>query len=314
MNRRSFLQSSAVAAAGSLWGMGSVGSARSGRKMTMDLTCGSIGVKADQREAIRLAHKYGFESVAPDPGYLARLSGEELGALIDEVKELGLVFGAAGLPVDFRGDERKFRRDLASLPAFATLLRKAGVVRVGTWITPAHSELTYLKNFRQHSERLREVGKVLGGQGVRLGLEYVGPKTSWTSAKYPFIHTMAELKELLAEIGLSNVGFVLDSWHWYTAGETEADLMTLKDQDVVVVDLNDAPAGVPVDEQMDLKRALPMATGVIDLRTFLDALSRIGYDGPVRAEPFDAKLSQLSPDAAVSETAEALKKAFALVS
>lgn len=32
------------------------------RKFTMDFSCGMIGVKAAPREAIRLAHQYGFES------------------------------------------------------------------------------------------------------------------------------------------------------------------------------------------------------------------------------------------------------------
>ena len=52
---------------------------------------------------------------------------------------------------------------------------------MGTWISPGHNHLTYLANFNQHAARLREVAKVLGDHGVRLGLEYVGPKTSWSS-------------------------------------------------------------------------------------------------------------------------------------
>src|SRR5688500_12710704 len=35
----------------------------SNRKMTIDLSCGNIGVQADQRQAIDYAHKHGFESV-----------------------------------------------------------------------------------------------------------------------------------------------------------------------------------------------------------------------------------------------------------
>lgn len=112
---------------------------------------------------------------------------------------------------------------------------------------------------------------------------------------------------------MPNVGFVLDSWHWYTAGETEEDLLTLANEDVVAVDLNDAPDGIPVDEQMDLRRRLPATTGVIDLRTFLGALVKMGYDGPVRAEPFDPTLRELPADEAVARTAEAMKRAFALI-
>jgi sugar phosphate isomerase/epimerase len=155
---------------------------------------------------------------------------------------------------------------------------------------------------------------VLGDHGFRFGLEYVGPKTSWSSQKFPFVHTMVEMKELLAAMGRDNVGFVLDSWHWYTAGETVDDLLTLKDCDIVAVDLNDAPAGIAVDKQMDLSRELPCATGVIDVAGFLNALNKIGYDGPVRAEPFNKPLYQMANnDLKVAATAKAMKKAFALI-
>ena len=50
-------------------------------------------------------------------------------------------------------------------------------------------------------------------------------------------------------------------------------------------DLNDAPAGIPIDEQKDNTRDLPCATGVIDLKAFLGALVKIGYDGPRAPSP-----------------------------
>lgn len=279
----------------------------------MDLRCGAIGVRADLPEAIRLAHQYGFESVEPSAPFLARLSDAESADLVADLKAKGLVWGAAGLPVNFRTDDSKFQHDLKQLPGLARALRRAGVTRVGTWLSPAHDSLTYRANFKQHARRLREVAKILGDCGVRFGLEYVGPKTSWTRGRYSFVHTMEQTKELLAEIGQDNVGFVLDSWHWYTAGETEADLLTLTNRDVVACDLNDAPAGIPVEEQMDLSRELPCATGVIDLAAFLGALVKIGYDGPVRAEPFNQKLREMDNEEATAATAAAMKKAFALV-
>ena len=279
----------------------------------MDLRCGAIGVRADQREAIRLAHEYGFESVEPSASFLAKLSAAGLEELLADLKAKGLVWGAAGLPVDFRRDEARFNEGIEQLPEAAKALRRAGATRVGTWLSPSHNGLTYLANFRQHVRRLRQVAEILGDCGQRFGLEYVGPKTSWTAARHSFVHTMAETQELIAEIGRDNVGLVLDSWHWYTAGETEADLLSLGNQDVVACDLNDAPAGIAVDEQMDLSRELPCATGVIDLKTFLTALIKIGYDGPIRAEPFNKRLNAMPNEEAVAATAAAMKKAFGLV-
>ncbi len=315
VSRRSFLQQSgvAVAAAGLACWADDVAAAESRRQFTMDLVCGAIGVNADQREAIRLAHAHGFESVGPSPQFLAELSDGQLDELLGDLRAKRLVWGAAGLPVNFRRDEAVFRTELNALPRLAKALQRAGVSRVSTWISPSHQELTYVQNFREHASRLREIAKILGDCGQRFGLEYVGPKTSWTASRFPFIHSMAELKDLLAEIAQPNVGFVLDSWHWYTAGETADDLRTLKNQDVVACDLNDAPAGIAVDQQRDNSRELPAATGVIDLRAFLAALVEIGYDGPVRAEPFNRDLNALDNEAAVEATAAAMKKAFALL-
>lgn len=315
LHRRTFFKSATAGLAGAaLLGLSRSRAAQPlERKFTMDLRPGSVGVKADLPEAIRLAHQYGFESVEPSAPFLAKLTEAQIDELLAELKAKDLVWGAAGLPVDFRRDEARFKQGLQQLPQLAKALDRAGVTRVGTWLSPTHDSLTYLANFRQHAGRLREVSKILGDHGQRFGLEYVGPKTSWTKGRHAFVHTMAEAQELIAEIGCDNVGLVLDSWHWYTAGDTEADLLALSADEVVACDLNDAPAGIPVDEQMDLSRELPAATGVIDLKTFLGALVRIGYDGPVRAEPFNKPLNAMPNDEAMAATAAAMKKAFALV-
>jgi sugar phosphate isomerase/epimerase len=284
------------------------------RKMTINLMCGMIGVRANQREAVDLAHRHGFESVEAMANDLARLSGDEVKELLETMRQKNIVFGAAGLPVEFRQDDQKFDETMRELPKLAAGLQRAGVRRMGTWISPGHNELTYLQNFRRHARRLRQIAAVLRDHDLRLGLEYVGTKTLRDRSRFHFIYTMAETKELMAEIGAGNIGFTLDSWHWWNAGESADDILTLKAEQVVACDLNDAPAGIPKDQQVDGRRELPLATGVIDVKAFLNALQKIGYDGPVRAEPFNKALNDLDNDAACAKTAEALRKAFDLVS
>jgi len=315
-DRRGFLKATAATIAGLGAVQGPAAPAqdpRPKRKFTMALSCGAIGVGARPREAIELASRFGFEAVEPSSDFLGSLSDDELAQLLADLKAKKLVWASAGLPVDFRGEEARFTGGIKALAPFAKTLKRAGVTRLGTWLSPSHRTLTYLANFRQHARRLREVAKVLADYNLRLGLEYVGPKTAWARGRFPFIHTMAEMKDLLAEIGRENVGLMLDSWHWYTAHETEADLLSLRNADVVCCHLNDAPKGIPVDEQVDNRRDLPAATGVIDLRSFLGALVKIGYDGPIMAEPFRPDLGRLPRDEAVAAVAAAMKKAFALV-
>lgn len=277
------------------------------------LTPGSIGVRANQNEAIQLAHQFGFEAVEPYPDQLARLPADELNELLAGMKAKGLTWAAAGLSVDFRRDDTAFSEGLKRLPALAATMQKAGVTRVGTWLSPGHGTLTYLQNFRQHAKRLREAAQVLRDHGARLGLEYVGTITSRARQRFPFVHSLVETRELIAEIGTGNVGVVLDSWHSWQAGEAADDLLTLTAEDIVSVDLNDAPAGVAKDQQQDGRRELPAATGVIEIAGFLKVLVQRGYDGPVRAEPFNQALNALDNEPACAATIEALRKALALV-
>ena len=283
------------------------------RKFTLDLRCGSIGVTANQQVAIELAGKHGFESVTPDSYTLGKLSDADRDEFLGMMTEKNLVWGSAGLPVEFRKDQAQFDEDFKSLAKRAAGLKNAGGTRMGTYIMPCHDELTYVQNFRLHADRLRQCAQVLADHGIRFGMEYVGPKTLWTSKRYSFLHSLAGLRDLIDEINVEGVGVVLDSWHWYTAGETVEDIKSLTNNNVVGCDLNDAPKGLAIDQQIDNQRELPMATGVIDTKAFLEALISINYDGPVRAEPFNAPLNAMDNDAAVGATAKAMKSAFALV-
>lgn len=282
-------------------------------KMKIYLSCGAIGVKASMSQALDYAAQYGFEAIEADGGWLTSAPEGEVERFLDRMKEKKIVWAQAGLGVEFRKSEADFQAGMKTLPATAKALQRAGVQRVGTWIMPMHAELTYLENFKQHGRRLREVAGILSDHGCRFGMEYVGPKTLWSSGRYPFIHSMREMKELIAEMGRPNVGIVLDTWHWYTAGETLADLKTLTNHMIVSVDMNDAPTGIPVDQQLDGKRELACATGVIDAAGFLNALNSIGCDAPVRCEPFNAPLRAMPPDQALQTTIAAMKKAFALI-
>ena len=315
MNRRTFLEVGAAAAGAAAFtgarAMGRAVEEKPKRKFYANLAIGLIGsFHVSFEETIDLAVKYGFEGVDPNADYFASRSDDDLKRLLDKMEAKHLQFGAAGLPVDFRRDEATFSDSLKKLPATADALKRAGVKRVSTWLSPSSNELTYMQNFQQHAYRMRECALILADHGQSLGLEYVAPKTSRLRGKYSFIHSMAEMKELIAAVGTGNVGFRLDSWHWFNAEETDKDILTLRNSDVVTVDLNDAPTGLTLDQYNDGQRELPAATGVIPVKSFLDALVKIGYDGPIQAEPNNANLRAMPMDQALTATAAAMKKAF----
>ena len=278
------------------------------RKFYTVLSVGRIGFKASFPESVSLAAKYGFEGVDPNAEYFAKLSNDELKRQLDDLKSKNLKLGAAGLPVEFRKDEDTFNEGLKKLPAVADVLQKAAVTRISTYILPFSDDLTYLQNFRQHAARLRPCAQILKDRSLRLGLEYVGPRTSWRSKRHPFVHTLSEIKELIVAIGTGNVGVQLDTYHWFNAEESQEDILTLRPEDVITVDVNDAPAGLTLDQQMDLSRELPGATGIIPVKEFIDGLKKIGYDGPIHAEPFNAALRAKPLDEACALTAAAVKR------
>lgn len=284
------------------------------RKFKMGLNPGAIGVKLDQEQLLEKASEYGFESIVAYSGTLSAWSDGQIDEFVGKMKSKNISWGASGLPLDFRKDKATFKKGLDSLPEHAEALQKAGVSRMSTWIMPTHQHLTYIENFKQHSKRLKEIARILGVYDIRFGLEYVGPKTLMARDKYSFVHTLAECKELYKSTGEPNIGVQLDSFHWFCAGETKADLLSLSNEEIVTIDLNDARSGFTADEQLDGKRELPMATGKVDMQAFMNTLVEIGYDGPTRAEPFNQPLRDMNDAAALKATADAMKKAFKLVS
>lgn len=263
-------------------------------------------IEATQLEAIALAQRHGFDSVEARADELARLPEAELGRLLDDMRANGLRFGFAGLPIDLRRDAQRFADGMRELPRFAAILKRCGVSRLGSSIVPFHDDLAYAENFRQHVERIGAVARVLGDQGIQFGLEYCATPTLRRGRRHEFIYALPQLRELIAAIGAPNLGLVLDSWHWWMSGSPATELATLRREEIVGVDVNDAPVGVAQSELLDRQRELPGATGVIDLPQFLGALRDLGYDGPVRAEPFEFPGWRETPQAVCQLTARAL--------
>ena len=279
--------------------------------MFKNLNTGAIGVRASLPEIITYAKDNDFQGIdfsITEAQELAHQSGVEHVKRLFE--EAGVRPGSWGFPVDYRQDEAKWRQGLEALPQQAKLAQDLGCLRTATWIVPCDDQRNYVSNFKFHVARLQPAAEILNEYGCRIGLEFIGPKTSRTAKRYDFVHTLDGMRALCAAIGTGNVGILLDIWHLYTAHGSNDDVRELQNHDVVVVHINDAPAGVAVDQQIDNVRALPGETGVLDISGFLQALQEIDYDGPVTAEPFSQRVREIAPQAAVYETASAVNKVF----
>lgn len=276
--------------------------------MFRNLSPGAIGIGCSTAEGMELAKAAGFEGVDVNIGELMHNgSPDDARTLFDQA---GLRPGPWGLPVKWRAEESVYRQHLKELEPVAEFAAAMGAERTATFLPSWSDEMPFEANFEFHVSRFRSVAEVLAKCGCRLGLEFLGPKTLRDGHRYEFIHTLDGMLDLCRAIDTGNVGLLLDAWHWYTSSGTIDDLNALDDTDVVCVHINDAPAGVEIDQQVDNVRCLPGETGVIDLAGFLGALKHIRYSGPVTPEPFSAKVKAMPPEDAAAATGQALRKVW----
>jgi len=254
---------------------------------------------------VRLAASNGFTAVDHGADFWADWVRK---TSLDHVKgycaEQGCGIGHGGLPVNFRESDEAFVTSLAALGDICAINKALGIWGMATWIAPS-TPIDPGEYRAMHVERLRKVSQVLADHGLKLGLEFVGPKTSRQTGN-PFIYDMPGMLSLCDEIDRVNCGLLLDSYHWYTSHATVADILALSGEQVVHVHINDANPG-PIDELQDFKRRLP-GDGVIDLPGFLGALKTIGYDGPVAVETFDDDLRAMKPEEAARLAGESMAR------
>ncbi len=279
--------------------------------MFKNLSTGAIGIRANMKEGLELAQAAGFEGLDLDIGAASQLAQEHS---VQYVKDLwaaaGIAMGGWGFGVNWRGPDADYYTGLAQLPSKAKLAAELGCFRTTTVVGPASNEMTYQENWDFSVKRLRPVAEILKTHGHSLGLEFIGPATSRKAATYLFAYSMDAMLGLAAAVGTGNVGLLFDTWHWYTCRSTVDDVKKLSTSDVVYVHINDAPAGIDPDEQIDNIRCLPAETGVIPLAELMNVLSNMGYDGPVTPEPFSQKVNAMAPADAAKATAASLDQVW----
>ncbi len=261
---------------------------------------------------VDLAARHGFDGVDFGVGG-AQAAAESLGSL-DALKarlaERGVAPATWGLDVEWRGDRETFEQGFAGFEQRAAFAGALGCERCCTWIPPA-SNRPKEQWMEETADRFREIARVLGRSGNRLGLEFVGPhhlRAGGANAMgtEPTVWTVDGTLELIARIGEPNVGFMVDSYHQYTSGATSADLVRLGDAKIVHAHINDAPAGAAPETAIDNQRVLP-GDGVIDLPDYLAGLRAAGYRGYVACEVLAPQPVAGDPDTAAALIRERLR-------
>jgi sugar phosphate isomerase/epimerase len=265
-----------------------------------------LGIKTTPLHAIELAKKHDFVGVDLAMG---AIDDHEVDQVKEALNASGLRPGYALVPPGTLSPaDEEWEKQTANLPKQLARARELGYSRTGTVLLPFHETLPFEACFELHVKRLTHLGKLYSDHGMRLGIEYVSPVTRRAPYPNPFIHDMDGLIKLLDAVGNPSLGILLDCFHWHCASETPEHIARLPQERIVIVHVNDAIAGRPLNEQVVGDRELPGATGVIDLTGFIAALKKIGYDGPVTCEPICKRLNGLPPDEVVAMVSTAMKK------
>jgi len=211
--------------------------------------------------------------------------------------------------------EEKFEENLLQLQHHAHIFEKVGGTAMFTYISPGTNKFTYRENFAFHVGRLRRVASILLQNRLLLGLEYLGTFSLWENKKFSFVHTFIELLELIQEVGCSNVGVILDCWHWHCASETQEDIELLigKNLPIVDVQISDAPVNVPLKLLKPMERELPFSTGIIEIQKFLLAIKRLKYEGSIQVEPFNSSLDEMDLSLSLTKLSQSLQSAVSML-
>lgn len=272
--------------------------------MQSTLVAGRVGWP----EFARLAKKVGFDGT----DVLSKAFDDGIEKTRDLLHGLGLIPAVVPLPVDFRRDEATFQEGMKRLEYATHFAAGIGCPRMSTWILPS-SETPKGELRATFKRRFQAIADVLARSHVRLGLEFVSPVHLRKRFPHEFIWRMDEMLEFAKECG-SNVGLLLDSWHWHHAGATAKDIVAAGKDNIVHVQVADSP-DLPPEKILDGERLMP-GEGVADLIGFFQALEKIGYEDGVSPEVFGRGLKEMDPEEGarlgLRTTTEVMKKAGVL--
>ena len=145
---------------------------------------------------------------------------------------------------------------------------------------------------------LRELCNIAARHDVALAFEFLG-QTDCS------VQTLDLAQEIIRATDRSNLGLVIDSFHFYAGGSTIEMIEALDPKLIYVLHINDSE-DLPREQLLDKHRLLP-GLGILPLREMIAAFRKIGYDKVASVEIFrpeywDRDPFDLARDAHVATT------------
>ncbi len=133
---------------------------------------------------------------------------------------------------------------------------------------------------------LNELCDISAGHGISLAFEFLGQ----TDCSVP---TLDLAHEIVRSVGRTNLGLVIDSFHFYAGGSTINMIDDLNPELLYIFHINDAE-DLPREQLKDRHRLLP-GLGILPLREIVSAFRRIGYDRVASVEIFRPEYWERDP-------------------
>jgi sugar phosphate isomerase/epimerase len=276
---------------------------------------GAVARGVGGADKVRLAAKVGYGGVDWDLGPAKTAGVDATKALFAELKIRPTITNLPmARPLPFGGEQAVFQQALTQLAEDAAFCAAIGCQKMMV-VLSATSPLPKEEQRKIVRDRLAAISEVLQRSNLRLGVEFLGVQQfrmgrAGGPPPIPFIWTLSETVALAKDSG-SNIGAILDVWHWHHSGSTIADILAAGKERIVHIHVSDAKAQ-PAEEVRDNQRVMP-GEGVIDLVGFFQALKKIGYDEGVSPEPLGRVPAEMSPEdgakLALDTTLAVMKKA-----
>ena len=249
---------------------------------------GATTMKADLATDICAAGRAGFDYLeiwaAKLRRFLAENTTAELRYLFDENNVMPYSINSIEHVTFREGEAReRIREECEELCRIAAEIGCPYVVVVPGLLPEGKSESEVIK---ESAATLAELSSIAERFNVALAFEFLGqPRCS--------VQTLEVASRIVEAVGRTNVGLVIDSFHFYAGGSTLESIEGLDAQKLFIFHINDAE-DLPRDELEDRHRLLP-GLGILPLGEIVRALKGAGYDRVASVEIFRPEYWERDP-------------------
>lgn len=141
---------------------------------------------------------------------------------------------------------------------------------------------------RVTAANVRDAADIASGFGLDLYLEPL----AWAR-----LNRCRHALAVIEQAGRDNVGLALDTWHFWTTGDTLDEVRALPGELIKAVHISD---GLDLDRETDVPdqsvhRDVVIGGGAIPLQEWVDAIKTTGYDGWWVSEMFSTRANEQDP-------------------